>query len=111
MVNMKGIFSGIGKDRSLFRFLSAEKVKALQRPAGLRGNEFLGRGHADNERFQIYGRKVDYLEEIILHMDQDQKWRDEGQGEADGGQDACCPFPTPVVVRLFRGFGIFCGIE
>lgn len=27
---------------------------------------------------QIYGRKVDYLEEIILHMDQDQKGRDEG---------------------------------
>ncbi|XP_065076273.1 uncharacterized protein Cap-H2 [Ochlerotatus camptorhynchus] len=27
---------------------------------------------------QIYGRKVDYLEEIILHMDHDQKGRDEG---------------------------------
>ncbi|XP_058457253.1 uncharacterized protein LOC131434513 [Malaya genurostris] len=28
---------------------------------------------------QIYGRKVDYLEDIILHMDQDQKGRDDSK--------------------------------
>lgn len=30
---------------------------------------------------QIYGRKVDYLEDIILHMDHDQKERNEGNEE------------------------------
>ncbi|XP_019528537.3 uncharacterized protein LOC109400479 [Aedes albopictus] len=34
---------------------------------------------------QIYGRKVDYLEEIILHMDQDQKGR--GDGQEDGKKE------------------------
>ncbi|XP_053690240.1 uncharacterized protein LOC128738840 [Sabethes cyaneus] len=30
---------------------------------------------------QIYGRKVDYLEDIILHMDQDQKGREVNEGD------------------------------
>ncbi|XP_055616088.1 uncharacterized protein LOC129762124 [Toxorhynchites rutilus septentrionalis] len=32
---------------------------------------------------QIYGRKVDYLEDIVLHMEQDQKGRDESNEKGD----------------------------
>ncbi|XP_058813049.1 uncharacterized protein LOC131677325 [Topomyia yanbarensis] len=38
---------------------------------------------------QIYGRKVDFLEDIILHMDQDQKGREDSkEGEKDKAEKA-----------------------
>ncbi|XP_055551691.1 uncharacterized protein LOC129734019 [Wyeomyia smithii] len=36
---------------------------------------------------QIYGRKVDYLEDIILHMDQDQKGREDVEGAVEQKQE------------------------
>ncbi|XP_062534203.1 uncharacterized protein LOC134203345 [Armigeres subalbatus] len=58
--------------------------KWLSRYEGLRAKEetnFPEAAMLITSAAQIYGRKVDYLEEIILHMDQDQKGRDENQEE------------------------------
>lgn len=48
---------------------------------------------------QIYGRKVDYLEEIIMHMGQDQKAREDNDG--DGGKQ---PADKPVGRRRAARF-------